>query len=229
LNGDLPDVRPSASVTRQVLRIRSQKPKRHAALSRRRNQCRPPIGDVRPHSPLIVEGLSTEISLKTVFIRDARGRMDLALASIPFKLPAPRPDDRLVEPAQSGSSIGAMGGTRKGSSGPASHRNAPGQSTPGAYPCTGTCKRSSTLDPPSTGASIVHRRADAIVEGLSVRLYVQKTRFRPGKPTSALEFRGKTTKDAAVRIDALGAPYSLTTTFDRRQLNAAKWSQENRS
>jgi len=148
LNGDLPDVRPSASVTRQVLRIRSQKPKRHAALSRRRNQCRPPIGDVRPHSPLIVEGLSTEISLKTVFIRDARGRMDLALASIPFKLPAPRPDDRLVEPAQSGSSIGAMGGTRKGSSGPASHRNAPGQSTPGAYPCTGTCKRSSTLDPP---------------------------------------------------------------------------------
>jgi hypothetical protein len=73
IEGDLPDVRPSASVTRQVLRIRSQKPKRHAALSRRRNQCRPPIGDVRPHSSLIVEGLSTEISLKTVFIRDARG------------------------------------------------------------------------------------------------------------------------------------------------------------
>jgi hypothetical protein len=35
----------------------------------------------------------------------------LALASIPFKLPAPRPGDGLVEPAQSGSSIGAMGGT----------------------------------------------------------------------------------------------------------------------
>ena len=63
LNGDLPDVRPSASVARQVLRIRSQKPKRHAALSRRRNQCRPPIGDVRPHSSLIVEGLSTEFRI----------------------------------------------------------------------------------------------------------------------------------------------------------------------
>ena len=107
-----------------------------------------PAAHWRRATPLAAHRLSTEISLKTVFIRDARGRMDLALASIPFKLPAPRPDDRLVEPAQSGSSIGAMGGTRKGSSGPASHRNAPGQSTPGAYPCTGTCKRSSTLDPP---------------------------------------------------------------------------------
>ena len=107
-----------------------------------------PAAHWRRATPLAAHRLSTEISLKTVFIRDARGRIDLALASIPFKLPAPRPDDRLVEPAQSGSSIGAMGGTRKGSSGPASHRNAPGQSTPGAYPCTGTCKRSSTLDPP---------------------------------------------------------------------------------
>src|SRR5215472_9089950 len=66
--------------------------------------------------------------------------MDLALASIPFKLPAPRPDDGLVEQAQSGSSIGAMAGTRKGSSGPASHRNAPGRSTAGAYPRAETAR-----------------------------------------------------------------------------------------
>jgi len=63
------------------------------------------------------------------------------------------------KPAQSGSSIGAMGGTRKGSSGPASHLNAPGRSTAGAYPRAGTRKRSSTLDPrpDRPGASIEHK------------------------------------------------------------------------
>src|SRR5215469_18259165 len=55
LNGDLPDIRPIVSVTRQALRIRSQKPRRHTALSRRRDQCQPPIAGVPPHSSLIVE------------------------------------------------------------------------------------------------------------------------------------------------------------------------------
>jgi hypothetical protein len=158
--------------------------------------------------------------------------MDLALASISFKLPAPRPDDGLVEPAQSGSSIGAMGETRKGSSGPASHRNAPGRSTPGAYPCAGTCKRSSsTLDPPHDRRSIDRaptRRRD--LRGPKRQALRPKNALSTGEANKRpSEFRGKTTKDAAVRIDALGAPCSLTTTFDRRQLNAAKWSQENRS
>ena len=70
----------------------------------------------------------------------------------------------------------------------------------------------------------IHQRADTIVEGLSVRLYVQKKgAFNRVGQQAPIEFRGKTTKDVAVQhcIDILRI--RLTTTFDRCQLNAAKW------
>ena len=74
----------------------------------------------------------------------------------------------------------------------------------------------------------MHQLADAIVEGLSVRLYVQKKgAFNRGGQQAPIEFRGKTTKDVAVQhcIDILRA--QLTTTFDRRgQSKAAKRSKK---
>ena len=75
----------------------------------------------------------------------------------------------------------------------------------------------------------MHQRADTIVEGLSVRLYVQKKgAFNRVGQQAPIEFR--TTKDVAVQhcIDILRI--RLTTTFDRRgQSKAAKTVQKNQS
>jgi len=122
------------------------------------------------------------------------------------------------KPAQSGSSIGAMGGTRKGSSGPASHLNAPGRSTAGAYPRAGTRKRSSTLDLIDREHRSSTKSADDRGGPNRWTLYLKK-RFQPGRPASARR---------ASRKDQEGGQHThppcsarLTTTFDRRQLNAA--------
>ena len=72
----------------------------------------------------------------------------------------------------------------------------------------------------------MHQRADTIVEGLSVRLYVQKKgAFNRVGQQAPIEFR--TTKDVAVQhcIDILRI--RLTTTFDRRgQSKVAKRSKK---
>jgi hypothetical protein len=67
----------------------------------------------------------------------------------------------------------------------------------------------------------VHQRADTIVEGLSVKLYVQKKgAFNRGGQQAPIEFRGKTTKDVVVQHRHPPCSARLATTFDRRQLNA---------
>ena len=145
--------------------------------------------------------------------------MDLTLASIPFKLPAARTGDGLVEPAQCGSSIGAMGETRKGSSGPASHRN------PGAYPSAGPARDLR----PSIRHVIdrVHRSSTKIGRrdgrGPNRGLCVQKKgAFNRGGQQAPIEFRGKTTKDVAVSIETLRAPRRLATTCDRTSIERCK-------
>ena len=168
------------------------------ALSRRRDQCQPPIAGVPPHSSLIVEA-SVRLPrhwfqwgnqfaenrfhrlgpLTSLLGWSARGRMmfdpyGAVLSSPRSRLTCQRGDQVMgwCKPAQSGSSIGAMGGTRKGSSGPASHLNAPGRSTAGAYPRAGTRKRSSTLDLIDWEHRSSAKSADAIVEGRTVGLYI---------------------------------------------------------
>jgi hypothetical protein len=71
----------------------------------------------------------------------------------------------MVEPAQSGSSHSAMGGTRKGSSGSTSHRSDPGRSTPAPEPA-GDVRRS-IRDVVDRGIDHAHQRTDA--KGRSVR------------------------------------------------------------